>query len=167
MSDVREVDHIHINEDLAFLRKDWRVQRIGWVVVALIILLGLVGVFGRGPAAHKQIGDPRTLAASFDGVVRHGALTEVTVTVGDFQPDSVFRLFLSGEYLRSFEIVDIIPEPSAAGLSGHFVFYEFRRTTRGPVNVVFHINPDGYWQQVGRIGLAGTGPLRFSQFVLP
>jgi hypothetical protein len=42
--------NLEINQDLRFQRRMWAVQRIGWAVMALIVLVGLVGVVRDGTA---------------------------------------------------------------------------------------------------------------------
>ena len=35
----------------------WALQRIGWAVMALVVLVGLVGLFGTGPLSRATAGE--------------------------------------------------------------------------------------------------------------
>jgi hypothetical protein len=64
-------DEIAVGEDLEFQRKWWRFEKIAWIFFALIIVLDLAGLFGRGPLARA-----RRHAADATIDVRYGALSE-------------------------------------------------------------------------------------------
>ena len=40
---------IELAEDMEFQRKNWRAERIGWAVLAFILLAAALGLFGQGP----------------------------------------------------------------------------------------------------------------------
>src|ERR1700721_4299350 len=47
-------DEVAVGEDLDFQRKWWRFENAAWVIFALIIVLDLAGLFGRGPIAKAE-----------------------------------------------------------------------------------------------------------------
>jgi hypothetical protein len=50
-----------VGESPSFQRREWRVDRVGWVVMALILVAGLVGVWGAGvhtATIDSDSGDP-------------------------------------------------------------------------------------------------------------
>lgn len=169
MSDIHEVGRIQINEDLDFLRREWRIQRIGWIAMLLTILLGLAGALGRGPLAATQTGDPATLAIAYDRIIRHGAATEVRITAGPSLPaDTMLRVLVSARYLNTAVVADIIPEPTASGVSGDFIYYDFPRLdTAAPSRIVLRLNANGYWRAGGRILVRGAAPVEVHQVILP
>ena len=164
----RDVGRIQITQSLSFLKKEWRIQRMGWIVFALIMLLGLLGVFGRGAYSSRHAGDSR-LRIDYERVLRHGAVSDLTVTVGP-QPatDSSFRLYVSADYLGKFEIADILPAPVRSGFRGDFAYFDFTRTdARHDGRVVIHMTPTGYWGVDAAIAAEGSAPIRIKQFILP
>lgn len=46
---------LQIREDPAFQHRQWRVQRVGWLTIGLLLVLALAGVFGKGPASHAHV----------------------------------------------------------------------------------------------------------------
>lgn len=169
MSDVHEVGRIQINEDLAFLRKEWRVQRIGWVAMLLVTVLGLAGALGRGPLAAVDAGDRNTLSVSYERIVRHAALTEVRLTVGPALPqDTTLRVFISARYMERMRIMEITPRPAGSGASGEFIYYDFvRLDPASPSGIVFQLEPQGYWRTGARVTLRGAQPVVLNQVILP
>jgi hypothetical protein len=55
-------DEIEVGEDLDFQRKWWRFEKVVWVVFAVIIVLDLAGLFGRGRIAKAE-------RRSVDGII--------------------------------------------------------------------------------------------------
>jgi hypothetical protein len=46
---------LQIDEDLAFQRREWKIQRVGWGAMALVIIAALLGVFGTGPLSNATL----------------------------------------------------------------------------------------------------------------
>lgn len=170
MGHIREVAGIQIDEEsFEFTRREWRFQRIGWISLGVIALLGFAGVLGHGPAAHETIGHPDTFAVQFDRIIRHGASSDLVVDVGPgLQRDSTLRIYVSRDYLAKFKVSDIIPEPAASGSAGNYVYYEFiRPDARRAARIIMQLDPQGYWHQGATVALAGATSLNFGQLILP
>lgn len=169
MSDLKQVGEIEIHEDLPFLEAEWRVQRFGWIAIGLILIMALLGGFGHGRLAHGFVGDARTFGVEFDRIIRHGSETRLSLHVGPgAQTDSALRILFSRDYLSEMNIPDIIPQPAATGADGPMVYFDFARADgRKPVRIIFHMRAGGYWKKRATIGLAGSKPINFNQFVLP
>ena len=43
---MKRVGDLEINEDLRFQRRMWAVQRVGWIVTALVVLAALAALLG-------------------------------------------------------------------------------------------------------------------------
>lgn len=97
---MKRVGDLEINQDLAFERRQWPVQRVGWGVGALIIVAALLGVFGSGPLSAATAGDEETLLVHFQRFVRHKGQGELVVKVGPNQASAgQVELWLTTEYL--------------------------------------------------------------------
>lgn len=160
---------LQIDQDLAFQRRDWAVQRAGWVAVAVLLVGGLLGVFGQGPLAHARAGgSPGAPALEYDRFVRLGAPTRLVVTA---PPDGEgpTELWLSRAYAESFTIERVLPEPARVAAEPGRLVYGIRRSGSGgaPVRVVFELVPQRAGRQRGLIGTGHAPPLRFTQLVYP
>src|SRR5688500_11374240 len=55
VSEPKRVGAIEVDQDLDHVRSLWRVQRVGWVIMLLLVIGGLLGLFGKGPLAEHQV----------------------------------------------------------------------------------------------------------------
>ena len=62
MPDNTRVGDLEIDQDLRFQKREWAFERASWVVMALVVLAGLLGLLGRGPMSDQT-------AVSGDGLV--------------------------------------------------------------------------------------------------
>ena len=62
------------------LRREWRFERIGWGVIALVLVAGSVGLFGDGRLASASASTTAGGAVvHYERVVRHGAPSEISL----------------------------------------------------------------------------------------
>ncbi len=54
MEQIPRVGDLDIEQDLDFERRQWHVQRVGWVVFLLILLAAFVGLLGTGRSAMSS-----------------------------------------------------------------------------------------------------------------
>ena len=169
MGELRDLGDIQLNEDIAFLRREWRAQRIGWLVMGVIVALGLVGLFGNGPISSAEIGSRDGFGVAYERIIRHGAQTDLEFHIAPgLQSDSTLRIYISHDYLRRFRVETIVPEPVRSGSAGTLVFYDFERpNARQSSRVIFSLTPLGHWSHSATVALPGAAPVRFSQFALP
>jgi len=54
-----------VGQDMAFQRQEWKVQRLGWVLLSIFLFLAALGVFGSGAVATTSVstGDYNQLSA--------------------------------------------------------------------------------------------------------
>jgi hypothetical protein len=168
MSEPHAVGDIQVNEDLSFLRKEWRVQRIGWLAMLVFVLLALVGAFGRGPLANVTDGDPATLAIAYERMIRHSADTQLEIIAGRALRADTLRVYITSGYLKAFELRSIVPEPVASGVRGPYVYYDFVRDPRTRSSeITFNLIAEGYARKRARVFTTGAAPLHVHQFILP
>lgn len=157
--------------DLAYQHREWVVQRIGWVIIALVIvaaLLGLTGSVGPFAAAHKVATDG-SIEISYTQLERHHAPADLVIEVGPgFAEANEVRLWLGADYAHSLGVQSIVPEPDSVELAPERVTYVFTVVEgEGPLEITFSYEHDGFWKQEARLGLENGTPVEFSQFIFP
>jgi uncharacterized SAM-binding protein YcdF (DUF218 family) len=169
MGKPHQVGRIEVEEDLGFLRREWRWQRIAWIVFALIILAALVGAFGRGPFSKGRVGETARFAVEYQRVLRHGAQDELIVHIGpDLPTDTLIRLSVSQQYLIDQQFEFVAPEPTQQTVQDQVVVFEFKRAgPRSALRLAAHVRPTGYGRVRARLELQGAPPLTINQFILP
>ena len=169
MGGTRKVGNLEIGEDLDFQRKEWRFERAGWIAMALLLVLALLGLFGSGPlsAGRAQAGP---LAVEYPRFTRYQSQSELRITVDGAQTGGESaRVLVSRAYLESFQIEAIIPEPESTQLTQDNVIYEFQTAEAGqPLTITFHLQSEGLGSIEGQVGLEGDAePARYRTFVYP
>jgi hypothetical protein len=115
-----------ILQDLPFHHRQWVVQRVGWVLAAITLVLAIGGLFGDGPLSHVRAGGP-ALQVEYERFIRRDSPVEIRI---DVQPPSgeEVRLAVSRDYLHSLRIESIVPEPERVDTTAQDIVMIFRVT---------------------------------------
>jgi hypothetical protein len=167
---VRRVGELEVGQDLAFQRWEWRVQRIAWVFLLLVLVAAAGGLFGHGPIAHATVGGPDDpIRVRHDRLDRKRAATELKIEVapGTARGGQV-RVWVSRDYLDRIEIRDISPEPAESEAGANRIVYTFSVADESqPTIVSFAFEHQKVGRARGEIGLVDGASVAFSQFVYP
>jgi hypothetical protein len=161
---------IEVDEDMAWQRRTWAIQRIGWFAMGVLVLTALTGVFGYGVLSWQQASDPAGLVRiEYERFQRQGS--EFTLRV-DIEPEATtgdaVPLRVSGSFLDAVEVKGIVPEPREAKSLGSDVEYVFPVAQPGqPATIRFALKMREVGSHSAGISLGGREPARFIQFVYP
>jgi hypothetical protein len=158
------------SEDMVFQRRTWLVERVGWVVMALILIGALLGLFGGGGvvASAETSTEDGSLSVRYERFCRVDAPSRLRVAVRPPDEASVLRLWLGSEYTEAVHISRVFPEPERVEASADRYVFEFALAEPADaVAILFEIEPKEAWGLDGRLGVDGGADLRFDQFVYP
>lgn len=158
MGQVRRVGDIELDEDDAFQRREWAVQRAGWAVLSLFVLAALAGAFGHGPLSSAEA-TAGTVQVRYERFVRWETPTTLEVTAG--APGS---FVLGAAYLARVRVEEIHPEPKAQQPVPGGVRYTF---DGAPAVVRFTVEPQRMGRLHGRLVAPGGATTTLRQFVYP
>ncbi len=170
MPDIPRVGDLEVGQDLKQEQRLWKIQRVGWVAIGLVILAALLGLFGQGPLSRTSVEGPHGLfRLQYDRLGRHGATSDLRV---HFEPDAArrgkVRLWMSHTYLRSLQVKQVLPQPEEAEAGPDGLTYVFAVAEPGrPTEVTFQVEPEETGLLVGRAGLDRDDAVSFRQFVYP
>jgi hypothetical protein len=159
---------IDLVDDISFQERTWRVQRVGWVVMVLLVAAALAGVFARGPLSRAEA-QGAGLRIEYERFERYQAPSEIRVRpTPEAVADGSVALMLDGDYAERVQVERIDPEPERAAptAGGHVLYFPVPRDAR-PGTVTFRIRPQRVGLVHGRIGIAGAAPVSFTQLVWP
>ena len=167
---IQRADTLDIPQDLVFTRRQLRIQRAGWIAMALILVAAFAGVFGDGPLADAHAGTAGgPVRVNYHRIDRKHRPTAFAV---DFAPDATadggVRLFVNDDLLAGIDLADIIPQPSAMRAAPGGTIFVIAIDQPGQavtIRMAYEYNHPGLIR--AEIGLAGSPPLRFSVLVLP
>ena len=170
MSTLKRVGELEINEDIAHERLEWRIERIGWVIMGVILLAALAGVVGPGPLSKSTRSDHNSkLQLEYERFARFQAPTVLRIQLasGVAQAGKV-RLWISRDYIENAEVKHIDPEPESVEVSEDRMTYTFiTRNASRPTALTYHLEPNMYGQTALNIGVEELTQLSVPQFIYP
>ena len=104
---------LEVDQDLHFQSREWRAERIGWLIIASLLLAAAFGVFGGHPLAKVtvQTSDGR-LSIQYDRYTRYQTNVEFLVTlVPDQDGSGLASLWFDPEYLDNLKVLAVSPMP--------------------------------------------------------
>ena len=129
-----------VREDVRFQAATWTLERVAWVLLALVPLAALAGIFSHGPLSHKTaVPADSNLSLRYERFQRMTVQTRFVVRMPSVQADEV-RLRLSPSFQRIYDIQSMQPEPlrSSAGAEGLELYF---RPAQGSLAAVIWATP--------------------------
>jgi hypothetical protein len=154
-----------IGEDEAFQRRMWRAERIGWAVVALILLAALTGVFSGGLLGRATARDPGGgLSVEYDRFARYGAPTTILIRL-EREAGGEATLRLSRSLLEAFAIARVRPRPEREWSQADGLAMRVRLDAGGVLELSGKAG--GRLLVNGEIALEGEAPARLQWLIWP
>jgi hypothetical protein len=170
MSAMHNEAGLEIDEDIQQQCKVWRIERICWCVMALLILAALTGLLGHGPLSSTTFDDPASgLLVQYERFERANAPTSFRIQVKSQEGESMdTRISLGSEFFSKVEVSRIEPEPAGVEVWPDHLTYEFSRPdTANPATIRVHYKPLDFGRIEIEMGLEGFPTRTFSQFIYP
>lgn len=159
---------LEITEDMGFQRRFWRAQRVGWGVIALLLVAAALGLFSRGPLSSATAGGRvGGLEVEYERFQRFGAASALRIEAWA-RPEDEGRVLLrlAPGLTDALEIETITPWPITAARGREGLVLAMRAA--GEVAVVdIRAKPTRIGRLRGEISCAGCAPVRLSAFVYP
>lgn len=151
------------HHDLRFQRRSWRFERVGQLVLTIVLVLALLGLFADGPLSNASARDDATgLTVEYERFLRVGrsAVMEVSLPVSSVGDRPAIELAESS--LDAFRIESIVPSPVEESTTERSARFSFAPGTR---RVRFVVQP----QTVGlhRADVEASGTVGLTQLVYP
>jgi hypothetical protein len=144
------VNTLELEQDLAFERRQWRIQHNAWFIMGLIILAGLLGIFGDGALSHRHTAG--VVRLSYEHFLRKGRTTTLNFFI---LSGAEVRIRFDEAYFERFKIEGIHPEPSRSQLEQGGYSYVFDTLPNyglatAPLELILELRPQrfGFWRGV-------------------
>jgi hypothetical protein len=159
---------VAIGEDLPFQRKWWRFERATWIFFGLILLLDVVGVFGRGPLAKaRRTATDGSIDVRYDRIERNGTPTILTIDIGSAAiKDGKVVLYVSNSLVKELGAQRVIPAPEGTTIGEGGLYYSFPVSDL-PASVEFALEPTGPGLRHLTLQVPGSSPVKIDIFVVP
>lgn len=167
MASIERVGDLEIDQDMPFQERMWRAQRVGWAIMALLLVAALLGAFGTG-LLSRATAESGPLQVQYDRFVRFESPAQLEVRVAPGAAGDDVRVTLSHEYLRHLLVEHITPQPEQVLDGGGRLTYVFALAGAGePAEITFHLRPERPGLLHAQVGLTDGQPTSFTQFVYP
>jgi hypothetical protein len=167
---MQKIGDLEINQDLNFERRSWRVERIAWIMAALILVAALLGFLGPGPLGKATATSPdKSFSVDYFRVEHYQAPVELRFHIaGRFAKDGDLHVWLDRAFVEALEIKHIDPKPQSVQISGERFVYAFK-TADAPttIKLFFHLEPNKFGKTAAKAGVVNGPEVHFSQFYMP
>ena len=161
-------EELAVGEDLEFQRKWWRFEKIIWPILALLVLVDMLGGFGRGWLAKAKTSTPdHAMTVDYEHVVRTGTPSIMLFSFGDAAiHDGKITLYLSESVVKQLGAQRIAPQPLISTIGDGGITYVISGT-RSPASVQIQLQPSFPGMHKFRAQVEGSPPIQGSVFVMP
>lgn len=170
MAEVKRIGDLEIAVDEAFQRHEWRAERVGWLVMIVIVLCGLLGLLGgHGLLSNATVGDVGApLRIEYLRFVTFLSDTQVRMVVQTEPDQSEVRVEINQDYIDANEIVDVKPEPDRVEASREGQIYVFSLDAPGNETILnFQLRVQEVGLQQAWVRLDSGYRLTFDQYIYP
>jgi len=165
MPERERVGSLEVHQDLAFQRREWRAQRVGWALMFVFVAAAGAGLFGAGAAGNAVAGQSGSeLWVDYERFGRRGG--PLLMRVHAVPASSALRLHLDRAYLEGVRVQSVTPEPASTESAGADLVYIFRVTPGQEMAVTFDLQAEQVGSRRARLQ-AGGRQIEFRQFIYP
>jgi hypothetical protein len=123
--------------------REWQVQRLAWVLAALVLTAAMLGLFGGGVLSATTARSPDgTIEVSYERFVRKDATEVLQVRVTPDQDAGSATVFLGAEWVDAVIIEGIEPQPDTVSAAEGGMLLEIPTEDAAPVQLRVSFRPD-------------------------
>jgi hypothetical protein len=135
-------DAVSVGEDLDFQERWWKFENVVWSIFALLLVLDLLGVFGRGWLAKTEATTPDgAMHVKYERIER--TMTPSVMRI-EFLPgaavNGTYKLYVSSSLIQELGNQRIAPEPGVSAVGDGGFVYSFPALGQ-PATVTLSLEP--------------------------
>ena len=155
---------LEIDEDFDHHVKGWRIKRVAWTFMGLLIIAALAGFLGPGPYSKTSAQGPGGLHLEYERIARYNAPAHLHLKVPGGKED--LELSVPAQFVKEIELERIDPEPKEMRLSGQTHTWIFPRKESGS-ELMINYRPKAFGPKKIRLEVKDAGTLEIQQFFMP
>lgn len=159
---IERIRHtIDLNDELDLHIISWKVQRIGWVLLYMLMGGAALGLFGNGMLSKVET-EKGKIIVSFDRFFRYEASMELEIEGNESH--NFTTIAFPQNYLKKFKVENVVPQPIRIFTQYQNVIYQFEGdATR---SVKFYLVPKEIGQVNGTM-IVNRSPFILKHFIYP
>ncbi len=161
-------NELAVGADLKFQRRWWRFENTVWWSFGVIVVLDLLGCFGRGPVAKATLDAPDgSMNVKFERIERYGTPSIITINFGKAAiHEGKVNLLISESMLEQLGNQRVVPQPADSQIGEGKVLYTFPASTY-PATVLFSLQPTRIGLSHMTLQVPGLSEVKAAIFVMP
>jgi hypothetical protein len=161
-------ERIQVPQNLKVQYKSWTLQRIGWIIMILIVLAAALGLFGQGILSKTKIfSSSKSLQLEYERFMRFGGRSEMLFNLNTQSPADTIILTLNNTYLDYIQVESVQPEILFNKVDGKVTNYYFLKSElSNQIKFIIHIKPLKTGSVNGQIK-ANDEILNFTHYIYP
>lgn len=169
MEPPQKIGDLEVHQDLTQQHLEWKIQRISWVGMSIILIAALLGLFGAGPLSNATVGsqgDP--LWIEYRRFDRYEAPSFLRIHTNSLdRQNNHLRLWIDHNYIDRIDIETIVPVPERVEGSSDRIFYLFATSATDQAMIItFIFRPNTFGPTTAQIGIDDR-QVHFWQFFYP
>jgi len=156
-----------IRQAIRFQEVSWILERVSWVVLALVPLAALTGLFAHGMVSDKIARAPNSsLSVEYERYQRQSVQARFVIRIPSAQSAET-RLRLSHSFQRSYDIQSLQPAPLRSRASPEGLELFFHPPEAGELVAVIWSTPRTFGPVDLQAQTDSSGPVKFPVFIHP
>lgn len=156
-----------IVEDMARQRRAWRMERIGWYLLLLLVLLTLLGLFSKGPLSTVTVAsDDGSLQVEYERFSRNGAEEDMVITAKG-QPGQALQVVIGARLLEGVAVEALHPQSGPGYSRGRDLVVPLRADAAGLATLYVTLRSDGAWLYRSEVSLSSGARVAVPKFIYP
>jgi hypothetical protein len=156
---------LQIEQDLAYQKRAWFVQRIGWAVMMVVVVATAAGLFGDGVLSNASVGNDE-FRIEYKRFPHYLSAAPLTIRAQNNSNDDL-QIRISSAFLEAMKLDSVVPQPESVQAGPGWLNYTFKTAAPGQILVRFNITPEQTGWVTGTVTCENRQSLSFWQFVYP
>lgn len=152
-----------IPEDIGLQKIAWKIQKVCWVIIVVVMLLIAAGVFGNGPLSNvREI--KKNITVEYERFSRHKGEIKTTIHLTGVQQH--VNVSIPVTYLSAFKLETVFPGSYESKIESGAVLYTFDSGNSTSLTIHFFAHPEksglirGNW-------IVNKAPFQLTHFIYP
>lgn len=166
--DNEMLDRRHpVEEDIALQRRIWRIERIGWYVLLVVVVLTLCGLFSHG-LLSSAVASSKTkdVVVEYERYHRSGAVNTMVIHTRG-KPREVHTVVIGKSMMEGFSIDSIQPQPKSSSGNEQGLRLTMEGDAHGESSLYLGWTSNGLGLYHSKIAVEGGGEVSITQFIYP
>jgi hypothetical protein len=131
-----------VEEDMHLQRAIWTAERVGWITMAAVIALAILGAFSQGLLSSTETASAQgPMKVLHERILREGRAHDFIVTQSGLEPRAESGIAILDHDFGSLPIESIVPQPLSHEAGLDVTRFRFRADRDGGLKIVFRIRP--------------------------